>query len=149
MAVAKLIKDGILSNQLIVINCIITSHSILLKQLPESQLSLFPAILTRMLGCDKAVISLLRSRTLGNSATALRSSIFEIHSEEWLRKQLRYYDDCIKYRSDWNQCINFIWCKCNLYIFTNRQEQADSEVLSQPPPVFAEPLPFAGLPTDR
>ena len=100
MAVAKLIKDGILGNLLIVINCIITSHSSLLEQLPESQLSLFPAILTRMLSCDKAVISLLRSRTLGNIATALRSSIFEIHSEEWLRKQLRYYDDCIKYRSD-------------------------------------------------
>ena len=102
MAVAKLIKDGILGNLLIVINCIITSHSSLLEQLPESQLSLFPAILTRMLGCDKGVISLLRSRTLGNSATALRSSIFEIHCEEWLRKQLRYYDDCIKYRSDRN-----------------------------------------------
>jgi len=100
VAVAKLIKDGILGNLLIVTNYIITSHSSLLEQLPESQLSLFPAILTRMLGCDKAVISLLQSRTLGNSATALCSSIFEIHNEEWLKNQLRYYDNCIKFRSD-------------------------------------------------
>ena len=100
MAVTKLIKDGILGNDLIVLNCIITSHSSLLEQLPKSQLSLFPAILTRMLGCDKGVISLLQSRTLGNSATALCSSIFEIHNEEWLKNQLRYYDNCIKFRSD-------------------------------------------------
>ena len=45
-----------------------------------------------------AVVSLLRDQTLSNSPTALRNAILEIHSEEWLRKQLRYLDDWKWYR---------------------------------------------------
>ena len=39
-----------------------------------------------------AVVSLLRSQTLGNSPTVLRNAVVEIHSEEWMRKQLRHLD---------------------------------------------------------
>ena len=70
----------------------------ILNQLTESRLALFPAILTRKCTCDVAVVSLLRGRTLGNSPTALRNAILEIHSEEWMRKQLRYLDDWRRYR---------------------------------------------------
>ena len=73
----------------------------LLIQLTESQVSLFPAILTYHLACDKAVVSLLRGRTLGNSPTALRNAVYEVHCEEWTRKQLRYLDDCRRYRWVW------------------------------------------------
>ena len=66
----------------------ITSHSSLLEQLPESQLSLFPTIIIRMPGL------LYHYCGVANSATALRSPIFKIQSEKWLKKQLRYYDDC-------------------------------------------------------
>ena len=61
-------------------------------------MALFPAILTHKYACDVAVVSLLRGRTLGNSPTALRNAILEIHSEEWMRKQLRYLDDWQRYR---------------------------------------------------
>ena len=70
----------------------------ILNQLTESRLGLFPAILTRKYACDVAVVSLLRGRTLGNSPTALRNAIMEVHSEEWMRKQLRYLDDWQRYR---------------------------------------------------
>ena len=69
-----------------------------MSQLIESQVSLFPAIMTYHLACDKAVVSLLRGRTLGNSPTALHNALYEVHYEEWMRKQLRYLDDCWRYR---------------------------------------------------
>ena len=47
----------------------------LLIQLTESQVSLFPAILTYPLACDKAVVSLLRGQTLGNGPTALHNAV--------------------------------------------------------------------------
>ena len=51
----------------------------LLSQLTESQVSLFSAIQTYHLACNKAVVSLLRGRTLGNSPTALRIAVYEVH----------------------------------------------------------------------
>ena len=53
-----------------------------MSQLIESQVSLFPAILTYHLACDEAVVSLLRGWTLGNSPTALRNAFYEVHCEE-------------------------------------------------------------------
>ena len=54
----------------------------MLSQLTDSIQTRFPAILTRKYACDLAVISLLRSRMLGNSPTALRNSLLEVHSAE-------------------------------------------------------------------
>lgn len=70
----------------------------ILSQLTESRLALFPAILTCKCACDMAVVSLLRGRTLGNSPTALWNAILEIHSKEWMRKQLKYLDNWQRYR---------------------------------------------------
>jgi hypothetical protein len=44
--------------------------------------------------CDEAVLTLLSARTLGNSPGALRNNLHELHSEDWLRRQLRYLSDC-------------------------------------------------------
>ena len=66
----------------------------MLAQLSPGVRAQFPAILTRKYACDEAVVSLLRNRTLGNSPTALRNSICELHSEEWLRRQVSYLSDC-------------------------------------------------------
>lgn len=66
----------------------------MLKQLVDGMRGRFPAILTRKYAADKAVISLLRARTLGNSPTALANNLKETHSEEWLKKTLSYLSDC-------------------------------------------------------
>ncbi|XP_051915356.1 uncharacterized protein LOC127596645 [Hippocampus zosterae] len=60
------------------------------KQLHISKQLLFPAIMTYQLACDKAVISLMRARSLGNSATQLRRVLTEIHSEEWMARCTSY-----------------------------------------------------------
>ena len=70
----------------------------ILSQLTESRLAQFPAILTRKCACDMAVVSLLRGQTSGNSPSALRNALQEIHSEEWMRKQVMYCDDWQRYR---------------------------------------------------
>ena len=44
------------------------------------------------LGCDRNVVALLRGRTLGNSPTALHNANLELHTDEWLHKQLRYLE---------------------------------------------------------
>uniref|UniRef100_UPI00358E8398 uncharacterized protein n=1 Tax=Myxine glutinosa TaxID=7769 RepID=UPI00358E8398 len=72
----------------------IAYDSRLLEQLADGPKSVFPALLTYKYACDRAVVSLLRSRTLGNSPTALQHNLQELHSEEWLRKQMRYLSDC-------------------------------------------------------
>ena len=70
----------------------------MLSQLTEDVRMQFPAILTRKYTCDLAIIALLRSRTLGNSPTALRNSIREIHFGEWLKKQLVYTSACERHK---------------------------------------------------
>ena len=58
----------------------------MLQQLTVDVRSRFPAVLTRKYGCDVAIVGLLCARTLGNSSTALRLNVHEVHSEEWMRK---------------------------------------------------------------
>ncbi|XP_064391951.1 uncharacterized protein LOC135339658 isoform X4 [Halichondria panicea] len=70
----------------------------ILDQLDEGLRSHFPAVLTRQYGCDKSVITLLRSRTLGNSPSALRNKVWEVHSDHFLAQQLRYLSDCKRHR---------------------------------------------------
>ena len=66
----------------------------MLEQLTDGVKATFPVVLTRKYACDVAVVSLLRARTLGNSPSALRNNLHELHSEEHLRRQLRYSSCC-------------------------------------------------------
>lgn len=70
----------------------------LMGQLTDAVHNRFPVLLTHKYACDGAVVSLLRSRTLGNSPTAMRNSIQEIHSENWLRQHMVYLADCSRHR---------------------------------------------------
>ena len=59
--------------------------------------------------CDEAVLTLLRAHTLGNSPTALQHNLHELHSEDWLRRQLRYLTDCQNHhRGLTGLCINVL-----------------------------------------
>lgn len=70
----------------------------MMSQLTDSIKAYFPAILTRKYACDLSIITMLRGRTLGNSPTALRNGVLEVHSEQWLKKQLSYMSDCERHR---------------------------------------------------
>jgi hypothetical protein len=70
----------------------------MLEQLSAGVRARFPVVLTHKYACDRAVIALLRSRTLGNSPSALQQTLREMHSEEWLRNQLCYLSDCQQHR---------------------------------------------------
>ena len=96
----------------------------MLSQLPDGVRAHFPVILTRKYACDRAVIGLLRNRTLGNSSTALRNNLQEVHCEEWLRKQLCYLTDCERYRKG-------------------------LQGLHLPPTTYKELLPFPPFPTAK
>ena len=75
----------------------------MLEQLTDGVKAHFPVILTRKYACDQAVVTLLRARTLGNSPSALQHNLQEVHSEEWLRKQLCYLSDCERHRKGLQQ----------------------------------------------
>ena len=66
----------------------------MLAQLSDGVRARLPVILTRKYVCDQAVVTLLKDRTLGNSSSAIRNKLLEVHSEEWLRKQVCYLSDC-------------------------------------------------------
>ena len=70
----------------------------ILSQLSDGVRARFPVLMTRKYVCDESVIAALRSRTLGNSPTALRNTMHEMHSEEWLRRQLDYLSHCQKHQ---------------------------------------------------
>ncbi len=70
----------------------------ILAQLSDGLKAHFPVVMTRVYACDISVISLLRGRTLGNSPSAFRNNLQEVHSEEWLRKQLIYLQDCKRHK---------------------------------------------------
>lgn len=76
----------------------ISNNSQLMEQLPHDLLIRFPAVVTRKYACDKSVVSLMRSRTLGNSPTALCNNIKERHTEEWMSKTIAYLSDCERHR---------------------------------------------------
>lgn len=70
----------------------------ILEQLPDGVRTRFPVVMTHKFACDVAVISLLRSRTLGNSSMALQNNILELHSEEWSWRYLWYMCDCDRHK---------------------------------------------------
>ena len=80
--------------------------------------------MTRKYACDQSVIALLHSHTLGNSPTALRNTLHEIHSEEWLRNQLAYLTRCQRNKNSYQS-------------------------LHLPVPEYQKPLPFPPFPTSK
>lgn len=52
----------------------------LMEQLSDGVRAHFPAVLTHKCACDREVIAMLRSRTLGNSPTALHNKLLEMHT---------------------------------------------------------------------
>ena len=70
----------------------------ILVQLPFALRVQFPCVLTYHYACDRFAMSFFRSRTLGNSSSALKNVIMEMHSEEWTRRNIRYLYDCQRYR---------------------------------------------------
>ena len=54
-----------------------------------------PVQLTHKYVCDKSVVALLRSRTLGNSRTAIRNTLHELHNEELMRDTDRLWKQFI------------------------------------------------------
>ncbi len=79
-----------------------TNHR-MLEQLSAGIRAYFPAVLTRKYACDQSVITMLRSRTLGNSPTALCNNVMEVHSEEWTRRVINYLSDCNRHRKGMTQ----------------------------------------------
>ncbi|KAL2082466.1 hypothetical protein ACEWY4_022284 [Coilia grayii] len=61
-----------------------------MDQLKPGHRCQFPALLTYQLSCDRRVISMLRERTRGNSATQLYKKLCEVHSETWMRRSTHY-----------------------------------------------------------
>ena len=70
----------------------------LLKQLPYGTKCKFPAVLTYKYAVDKSLLTMLRSRTLGNSSTSLHNTVKELHSENWLRRGAMYLQDCVRHQ---------------------------------------------------
>ena len=66
------------------------------RSLMGIQADLPPAHLHRQnaQGCDLRVVSLLRERALGNSATQLYTKLCEGHSEAWMRRAMQYLGEC-------------------------------------------------------
>ena len=71
----------------------------MLAQLTDDVRAKFPVIVTEQYACDATVAVLLRGRTLGNSPTTLRNVIMEVHSEEWLKRNMVFMTHCCHHRS--------------------------------------------------
>ena len=93
-------------------------------QLPIHLSCQFPIIMTWKSACDVSVISMLRSRTLGNSPTALYNNILEMHSDEHMRKVLTYLHVTSNY---------------------NKQRQALSQTVIN----FPDPPAFVSIPKQK
>ncbi|XP_062340201.1 uncharacterized protein LOC134038681 [Osmerus eperlanus] len=66
----------------------------IVRQLDAAHRCLFPAVLTYKLSCDLRVVTMLRERALGNSATQLYTKLCESHSEAWMRRAMQYLGEC-------------------------------------------------------
>ena len=69
----------------------------LIEKLPFATRRKFPALLTYQKSIDKNLVRLLRSRTLGNSPTALRNTIQNNHSVVHVERSAQFFQDCIRY----------------------------------------------------
>uniref|UniRef100_A0A7M5WUE5 DUF6729 domain-containing protein n=1 Tax=Clytia hemisphaerica TaxID=252671 RepID=A0A7M5WUE5_9CNID len=62
----------------------------ILDQLPIGIRVKFPALLTLKYSVDQAVVTFLKSRTLGNTPTAFANSLKEVHIEAWMKTNINY-----------------------------------------------------------
>ncbi len=69
----------------------------ILNQLDLGHRKQFPCILSFKLACDLRVITMLRSRTAGNSTSLVQHTLDELHSESYLKNILHYLSDCELY----------------------------------------------------
>ena len=65
----------------------------IINQLDVSHQLQFPAIFTYRYACDMKVVRLMRSRTLGNSATQVQKTLVEEYGETWLNAVMLYLGD--------------------------------------------------------
>ena len=75
----------------------VATDSRIVSNLPFYYQVQFPAVLTSKYACDKSLINLMKSRTLGNSSHALMNSLQEAHSEHWMKCNMEYLASCEKY----------------------------------------------------
>ncbi|XP_052441053.1 uncharacterized protein LOC127979559 [Carassius gibelio] len=68
-----------------------------LQQLDLAHRSEFRVILTRKYACDIRVLRLLRERGMGNGPVRIIGQLRENHSEEWLKRALRYTSECVAF----------------------------------------------------
>ncbi|XP_052450243.1 uncharacterized protein LOC128011639 [Carassius gibelio] len=68
-----------------------------LQQLDLAHRSEFRVILTRKYACDIRVLRLLRERAMGNGPVRIIGQLRENHSEEWLKRALRYTSECVAF----------------------------------------------------
>ena len=59
----------------------------ILDQLPDGVRARFPVVLMYKYACNRAVVSLLCARTLGNSPTALRQNIFKVYTQRGVARE--------------------------------------------------------------
>jgi hypothetical protein len=81
----------------------ISYDTCLLGQLPDAYQVRFPVILTRKYACDRAVVNLMRARTLGNSPTAVCHDVHEMQTEDWMRSTITYLTDCERHKKSHRQ----------------------------------------------
>lgn len=81
----------------------------LLGQLPDAYQVRFPVILSRKYACDKAVVHLMRARTLGSSPSAVCHDVHKMQTEDWMRRTISYLTDCERHRKS-HQQLNLLSC---------------------------------------
>ena len=79
-------------------NYYVSTDQRLIDQLPDGLRGRYPVVTSHNSACDRAVVGLMRGRTLGNSPTALSQAISERHSEEYCRRVLAYLTDCRRHK---------------------------------------------------
>ena len=60
----------------------------MLEQLLYATRCKFTASLTYKYAVDKALLTMLRSRTFGNSPNSVQNTILELHGEHWIRRAI-------------------------------------------------------------
>ena len=76
----------------------LSSDHRLLSQLADGIRGRFPVLISHKSAVDRAVPMLMRDRTPGNSPTALRQAVTELHSQEYAFRLQAYLSDCKRHQ---------------------------------------------------
>ena len=80
--------------------CLLCPWSVdVLNQLDPSHRNKFPAVLTTKMALDRKCVTLMKTRTLGNSSSYIQQALEEIHSEEWARRVNEYLSECERHKN--------------------------------------------------